>query len=133
MESKDHLIMVMYPPSHFQKHVYAHDIPLDSCTLMTQSCLNGKDATLTPHTVNPGGGEASSSTLPTLTLSCDLGRYPLSLLEDCLGGMLACMQQIVIGSSILSKLILELSDDSDPSSHSAHTLESLLNSLALVF
>jgi len=29
----------------------------------------------------PGRGEASSSVLPTLTLSCDLGGYPLSVLE----------------------------------------------------
>ena len=54
----------------------------------------------------PGGGEASSSALSTLTLSCDSGGYPLSLLEVCFGGMLACIQQIVI----------ELSDDGDPSS-----------------
>ena len=50
--------------------------------------------------VEPGGGEAarggetSSSALPTSTLSCDSGGYPLSLLEVCLGGMLACIQQM---------------------------------------
>ena len=52
----------------------------------------------------PRGGKASSSALPTSTLSCDSGGYPLSLLEVHLGGMLACIQQIVIGSSMLSKL-----------------------------
>ena len=62
----------------------------------------------------PGGGEAPregvayTSALPTSTLSCDSGGYPLSLLKVGLGGILACIQQIVIGSSILSNLSLNV-------------------------